>query len=198
MKGSEQRIIVGITGATGIQYGLRALELLHADGRWEVHLVITRAAELVAREELGMEGPEGAASGEAFLARARNLADFVWNPEDFAAPIASGSFDTVGMLVAPCTVRTLSEIASGVTTTLVSRAADVVLKERRRLVLLVRETPLHLGHLRSMVAVTEAGGIVMPPAPAFYTHPSSLDDVVTATVERALKLILPPAAVIRQ
>jgi flavin prenyltransferase len=139
--------------------------------------VVSRSGQITAAYELGLKFSDLTA-----------LADVVYKIDDIAAAISSGSFKTLGMLVAPCSMRTLSEIAGGVTSSLLSRAADVVLKERRKLVLMVRETPLHLGHLRSMVAVTEMGAIVMPPVPAFYTRPASLDDIVNHSVGRALDL----------
>lgn len=172
----KNRIIIGISGATGIQYGIRALELLKEEDV-ETHLVISKAAELVRTYELDLKHEE-----------LIKLADKVYPLQDVGAAIASGSFKTLGMLVAPCSVKTMSEIATGVTSSLLSRAADVVLKERRRLVLLFRETPLHAGHLKSMTTVTEMGAIVMPPVPAFYTRPNSVDDIVTHTVARALDL----------
>ncbi len=170
------RIVVGITGATGIPYGMKALELLKGY-EVETHLVVSRSAEKVIAYETDF--PEKTLD---------LLADRVHPAEDIGASIASGSFKTLGMLVAPCSVKTLSEIATGVTSTLLTRAADVVLKERRRLVLMVRETPLHAGHLRSMLAVTEMGGIIMPPVPSFYTHPATIDELVTHSVVRALDL----------
>lgn len=171
-----QRIIVGITGASGIVLGVRALELLRA-ANVETHLVMSRSAELTLHYEMDLSSAE-----------VRALASEVHSAKNVGASIASGSFITEGMLIAPCSIRSLSEIASGVTSTLLSRAADVVLKERRRLVLMVRETPLHLGHLRSMTAVTEMGAIVAPPVPAFYSRPESLDAMVTQSVGRALDL----------
>lgn len=170
------RIIVGITGATGIPYGIKALELLKGC-EVETHLVVSRSAEKVIAYETDFP-----------IKTLDLLADRVHPAEDIGASIASGSFKTLGMLVAPCSVKTLSEIATGVTSTLLTRAADVVLKERRRLVLMVRETPLHAGHLRSMLAVTEMGGIIMPPVPSFYTHPATIDEMVTHSVVRALDL----------
>ncbi len=170
------RIIVGITGASGAIYGVRALELLREAGV-ETHLVMTRSASLTLSQELQMHPGELA-----------DRATVVHAIQDVGATISSGSFKTRGMLIAPCSVRTLSEIASGVTSSLLTRAADVVLKERRKLVLMLRETPLHLGHLRSMVSVTEMGAIVMPPVPAFYAHPESLSAMVDHTVGRALDL----------
>ncbi len=180
------RIIVGITGASGAIYGVRALELLSEAGV-ETHLVMTRSASLTLSQELKMHPGELA-----------DRATVVHAIQDVGAAIASGSFTTRGMLIAPCSIRTLSEIATGVTSSLLTRAADVVLKERRRLVLMVRETPLHLGHLRSMVAVTEMGAIVMPPVPAFYAHPESLSEMVDHSVGRALDLFdIPNNAVSR-
>lgn len=173
---APRRLIVGISGASGTIYGLRALEMLR-DTDVETHLVVSRAGDLTRAHELTQTARE-----------LRALATAHYPASDVGAAIASGSFPTIGMIVAPCSVSALAEIASGVTNNLLGRAADVVLKERRRLVLLVRETPLHLGHLRNMVAVTEAGAIVMPPVPAFYTRPASIDDMVSATVARALDL----------
>jgi 4-hydroxy-3-polyprenylbenzoate decarboxylase len=173
---AKQRLIVGITGASGAAYGLAALKALRNEDI-ETHLVISRSGQITAAHELGLKFSDLTA-----------LADVVYKIDDIAAAISSGSFRTLGMLVAPCSIRTLSEIASGVTSSLLSRAADVVLKERRKLVLMVRETPLHLGHLRAMVQVTEMGAIVMPPVPAFYARPTSLDDIVNHSVGRALDL----------
>jgi 4-hydroxy-3-polyprenylbenzoate decarboxylase len=171
-----RRIIVGISGASGIVYGVRTLEVLRRLGV-ETHLVMTRSAQVTLAHETTMK-----------VAEINALADCVYRADDLAASIASGSFPTAGMVVAPCSIRSLSEIAAGVTSTLLTRAGDVVLKERRRLVLMVRETPLHLGHLRSMAAVTEMGAVVMPPVPAFYAKPETIDDVVDHTVGRALEL----------
>jgi len=173
---SKKRIVVGISGATGIQYGIRALELLH-DLDVETHLVISKAAEMVRNYETSY-------SHEAVV----SLADRVYALADVGAAIASGSFKTMGMLIAPCSVKTMSEISTGVTSSLLSRAADVTLKERRKLVLLFRETPLHAGHIKTMLQVTEMGGIVMPPVPAFYMQPQTIDDMITHTVARALDL----------
>ena len=171
-----RRLIVGITGATGIIYGVRLLELLR-DAGIETHLVVSRAADMTRRHELDLSGAE-----------LRALATVHHPVTDVGAAIASGSFRTMGMIVAPCSARTLAEIATGSTTSLLTRAADVVLKERRRLVLLFRETPLHAGHIRNMLAATEAGAVVMPPVPAFYTRPGSIDEIVTTTICRALDL----------
>jgi flavin prenyltransferase len=173
---APRRLIVGITGATGIVYGVRLLELLRETGI-ETHLVVSRAGDLTRAHELDLSAKE-----------LRALASVSYPATDLGAAISSGSFRTMGMVVAPCSVRTLAEIASGVTTNLLTRAADVVLKERRRLVLLVRETPLHAGHLKNMLAATEAGAVVMPPVPAFYGRPRSIDELVTDTVCRALDL----------
>lgn len=173
---ARKRLIVGISGASGIAYGVRILEVLRELGV-ESHLVMSKAGELTAAYE-GPKGPKEIAA----------LADRAYAAGDIAAPIASGSFATDGMIVAPCSVRTMSEIATGVTAGLLTRAADVTLKERRPLVLLVRETPLHLGHLRTMTALAEMGAIVAPPVPAFYAAPHSLEDMVDQTVGRALAL----------
>lgn len=174
---APRRLIVGISGATGIVYGVRLLELLREADGIETHLVVTRAADLTRAHELDLSAKD-----------LRAMADVSYPVTDIGAAIASGSFRTLGMIVAPCSARTLAEIASGATTNLLTRAADVVLKERRRLVLMVRETPLHAIHLRNMLAVTEAGAVVMPPVPAFYSRPRTLDEMVTSTVLRALDL----------
>jgi 4-hydroxy-3-polyprenylbenzoate decarboxylase len=171
-----RRLIIGISGASGVIYGVRALELLKGKGV-ETHLVLSRSAEITLAYETSLK-----------LAEVQALADVVHPIQDIGASIASGSFRTMGMLIAPCSVRSLSEIATGVTSTLLTRAADVVLKERRRLVLMLRETPLHLGHLRSMAAVTEMGAIVAPPIPGFYFGPQSLDDIINQSVGRVLDL----------
>lgn len=170
------RIIVGISGASGIVYGIRLLEVLKDIGI-ETHLVMSKSAEVTLAYETKMK-----------VAAVKALASVVHAPTNIAAAISSGSFKTRGMIIAPCSIRTVSEIATGVTSSLMSRAADVVLKERRRLVLLARETPLNLAHLRNMAAVTEMGGIVFPPVPAFYVRPASLDDMVNHTVGRVLDL----------
>ncbi|GLT21332.1 aromatic acid decarboxylase [Zoogloea oryzae] len=183
---SKPRIIVGISGASGFQYGMKALELLKPMDV-EVHLVISKGAQLTRAMETDV--PPGAAEA---------LADIVHTPQNLGAAISSGSFQTVGMLVAPCSMSSLGAIAHGITENLLTRAADVVLKERRRLVLMVRETPLHLGHLRNMTAVTEMGGIIFPPVPALYHKPASVDAIVTHSVARALDLFgLPVAGMLR-
>jgi len=166
-----------MSGASGAAYGVRALELLVQAGV-ETHLVITRSASLTLMHETGLKPTDVAAK-----------ASVTYAVQDVGAAIASGSFATDGMLIAPCSVRTLSEIVTGVTASLLTRAADVVLKERRRLVLMVRETPLHLGHLRSMVAATEMGAVILPPVPALYAQPNSIDAMVTHTVARALDVL---------
>lgn len=168
------RIAVGVTGASGVIYGVRLLQVLRELGI-ETHLTMSRAAEVTLAHETDFK-----------VADVRALASFAYGINDIAAPIASGSFRSLGMIVAPCTVRTMSEIATGVTSSLLTRAADVALKERRRLVLMVRETPLHLGHLRTMTALAEMGAVVFPPVPAFYAAPATLDDMVNHTVGRAL------------
>ena len=173
---TSRRIIVGISGASGIVYGVRVLEALRQAGV-ETHLVMSRSAQVTLGYELPMK-----------VAAVQALASMQHRIDDIGASISSGSFVTMGMIVAPCSIRSLSEIATGVTTTLLTRAADVVLKERRRLVLMVRETPLHLGHLRTMTQVTEMGAIVMPPVPAFYAEPATVDDIVNHSVGRVLDL----------
>jgi 4-hydroxy-3-polyprenylbenzoate decarboxylase len=178
MSGSRPfRLIVGISGATGIALGVRALELAHA-ASVETHLVVTRPADRTRAYETDLSA-----------AQLRQLADFTHTINNIGAAIASGSFETDAMLVAPCSARTLSAIAYGTGDNLLTRAADVTLKERRRLVLLMRETPLTLAHLRAMVAVTEMGGVIMPPLPAFYLRPKSVDDIVTQTAARALDFL---------
>ena len=169
-------LVIGISGATGVVYGVRALELLREAGV-RTHLVISRAGGMTRAHE-----------SELSAERLRGLADVYHPSGDLGASIASGSFRTLGMLVAPCTVNTLAEIANGISSNLLTRAADVTLKERRPLVLMVRETPLTAIHLRNMQRVTEAGGVIAPPVPAFYTAPGSLDEVVTQSVARALDL----------
>ncbi len=170
------RLIVGISGASGVIYGVRMLDALRELGV-ESHLVVTRAALLTLSQETDL-------SADDLMGRA----DVTHRLNDVGATIASGSFRTMGMVIAPCSVRTMSEIATGVTSTLLTRAADVVLKERRPLVLMVRETPLHLGHLRTMTALAEMGAVIAPPLPAFYTRPSSIDQIVDQSVGRALDL----------
>ncbi len=170
------RLIVGITGATGAAYGLQLLRRARAIGA-ETHLVLSPAGVLNAHHELGLA--RDALEREA---------DFAYAPGDVGACVASGSFPTAAMVIAPCSMRTLAAVAHGLSDNLMTRAADVTLKERRRLILMVRETPFNLAHLRNMTAVTEMGGIVFPPLPAFYNKPATIDDLVDDTVERVLAL----------
>ena len=172
-----KRLIVGITGATGAVYGVQILKTLQGMDGWESHLILSDAGALNVWHELKMKRKE-----------LEKLADVAYHPKDIAATIASGSFLTEGMVIAPCSMKTLAAVAHAHADDLLSRAADVVLKERRRLVLVPRETPLNLAHLRNMVAVTEMGGIVFPPVPAFYALPKTLDDLVAHTVARVLDL----------
>ncbi len=176
MESTSRRLIVGISGASGVQYGVRLLQLLR-NADVETHLVMSKTAELTFAYETTLK-----------IADVKAAADKVHSIDDMAASISSGSFQTMGMIVAPCSVRSMSEIASGVTTTLLTRAADVTLKERRQLVLMVRETPLHTGHLRSMASLSEIGAIIAPPVPAFYAKPHSLEDMIDYTVGRVLDL----------
>lgn len=173
---TPRRLIVGISGASGIVYGVRMLQALHGSDI-ETHLVMSDSARLTLSAETELSAKQVEA-----------LASEVHNNKNIGATISSGSFKTMGMVVAPCSIRSLSEIAYGMTTSLLSRAADVVLKERRRLVLMVRETPLHTGHLRAMVQASENGAIIMPPVPALYAKPQTLDDMVNHTVGRCLDL----------
>jgi flavin prenyltransferase len=174
--GGVTRLIVGISGASGVIYGIRLLEILEKLPV-ETHLVMSRAAELAISYETDRKSAE-----------IRSLADFSYPAADIAAPISSGSFKTVGMIIAPCSMRSLAEIATGATASLLTRAADVVLKERRRLVLMVRETPLHTGHLRNMLALSEMGAVIAPPVPAFYSAPETIAEMVDHTVGRVLDL----------
>ena len=184
----KQRLIVAITGASGAVYGVRLLEALRASGAIESHLVISSSGVMTAQQELDMRRADIEA-----------LADVVHNAKDIGATIASGSFKSSGMVIAPCSMKTLASIAHGLADNLVARAADVILKERRRLVLLARETPLNLAHLRNMTAVTEMGGIVFPPVPAFYSRPETLDDIVDHTVGRLLDLFdLPHGGLVKR
>ena len=172
-----QRLVIAITGATGAVYGVRLLQQLAAVGGVETHLVISDAANLTLHQEVGMQRRDVEA-----------LANVVYKNRDVGAAIASGSFQSDGMVVAPCSMKTLAAVALGLSDNLIARAADVVLKERRRLVLMVRETPFNLAHLRNMTAVTEMGGIIFPPLPSFYNRPQSIDDMVDHTVARVLDL----------
>ncbi len=171
------RLVIGLSGASGVAYGIRLLEAVKELGI-ESHLVMTRPAQMTIAYETDITPKQVAAK-----------ADYNHSIEDIGAPIASGTFTTRGMIVAPCSVRSMSEIATGVTSNLLTRAADVMLKERRPLILMVRETPLHLGHLRTMTALTEMGAIILPPVPAFYAEPKTLGDVVDQIVGRALDLL---------
>jgi 4-hydroxy-3-polyprenylbenzoate decarboxylase len=170
------RLVVGISGASGVIYGVRLLQTLK-QLPVETHLVMTRTAEVTLAHETRLK-----------VAAVRRLADVTYRIDDLAAAISSGSFRTVGMIVAPCSMRSLGEIANGITSNLLTRAADVVLKERRKLVLLTRETPLHAIHLRNMTRLAEMGAIIAPPVPAFYNQPKTLDDVIDHTIGRALDL----------
>ena len=171
------RVVVGITGATGAVYAVRLLERLRAAGR-ETHLVVSPAGVLNAHHELGLN-----------RSALEALADVAYAPGDVGAAIASGSFATDAMVVVPCSMKTLAAVALGLSDNLLARAADVTLKERRRLVLMVRETPFNLAHLRNMTSVTEMGGVIFPPLPAFYHRPQSIDDLVNDTVERVLSML---------
>lgn len=177
MTHDPNRLIVGISGASGAIYGIRILELLHDRPDIETHLVVSKPAIQTVTHETGMT-----------FGDLKRLASHVHSNSDIGASVASGSFKTLGMVVAPCSVKSMSEIATGMTSSLLARAADVVLKERRRLVLMLRETPLHLGHIRTMAQVTENGAIVYPPVPAFYQMPKTLDDMIDHTVGRVLDL----------
>jgi 4-hydroxy-3-polyprenylbenzoate decarboxylase len=170
------RLVVGISGASGVLYGLRALDACRDLGV-ESHLIMSRAAALTLAQET-----------ELSVAAVQARADVTHKVADVGAAVASGSFPTLGMIVAPCSVRTMSEIATGVTSSLLTRAADVVLKERRPLVLMIRETPLHLGHLRTLVRLAEMGAVIAPPLPAFYAKPATIEDMVDQSVGRALDL----------
>lgn len=171
------RIVVGVTGASGALYPLRLLEKLHQSNS-EIHLVLSRSGE----KTLFLEA--GKLAGDL-----KSLANFVWPIDDISAPLASGSFLTDGMIVAPCSIHTMSAIAHGITSNLLTRAADVALKERRRLILMIRESPLHLGHLRTMTQLAEMGAIIAPPVPGFYNSPKTMMDLVDSSVDRVLDLI---------
>ena len=173
-----RRIVVAITGATGAVYGVRLLERLRAISGVETHLVISDAASLTLHQEVGLQRRDVEA-----------LAHVVHKNREIGASIASGSFQTDGMVIAPCSMKTLAAVAHGISDNLIARAADVVLKERRRLVLMVRETPFNLAHLRNMTAVTEMGGIVFPPLPSFYNKPASIAEMVDHTIARAIDLL---------
>jgi 4-hydroxy-3-polyprenylbenzoate decarboxylase len=176
VKSSKPPLLVGITGASGVIYGVRLLELLRASGV-PTHLIVSRAALMTLAHETDLK-----------IADVERLATVVHSNNDVGAACSSGSFPTRGMVIAPCSIKTMSEIATGNTANLISRAADVVLKERRRLVLMLRETPLHIGHIRNMSTVTEAGGIIYPPVPAFYALPKTVAEMVDHTLARVLDL----------
>jgi 4-hydroxy-3-polyprenylbenzoate decarboxylase len=176
-----KRLIIGVTGATGVVYAVRLLEVLRATTQIETHLIISEAGLMSLHQEVGMKKKEFEA-----------LADRVYNVRDIGAAIASGSFLTDGMIIAPCSMKTLASVALGLSENLISRAADVTLKERRRLVMLVRETPFNLAHLRNMTSVTEMGGIIFPPLPSFYQHPASIAEMVDHSVGRVLDLFAIP------
>jgi 4-hydroxy-3-polyprenylbenzoate decarboxylase len=177
------RIIVGVSGASGSIYGYRLLEKLRRDREAEIHLILTRAAERTAHLETGKSAAD-------FRALARHFHPV----EDIGSRLASGSFPTDGMVIAPCSIHTMSAIAAGITSNLLIRAADVCLKERRKLILMVRESPFHLGHLRTMTALTEMGAIIAPPIPGFYHNPQTVMDIVEHSVDRVLDLLQLPAA----
>jgi flavin prenyltransferase len=172
----KRRLIVGISGATGIIYGIRLLEALR-EASVETHLIVSKAAEVTRTYETDLSPQD-----------LRNLADISYPIGDIGAPIASGSFRTMGMIIAPCSIKTMSELANGITSNLLTRASDVVLKERRRLVLLLRESPLTTIHIRNMLALSESGAVIAPPVPAFYALPKTIDEVVRHTVGRVLDL----------
>ncbi len=176
MADAKPRLVIGISGASGIAYGLRALDACRELGV-ETHLILSKAALLTLSQETSLT-----------VADVQAKADVVHRVGEVGAAPASGSFPTLGMLIAPCSVRSMSEVATGVTSSLLTRAADVALKERRPLVLMVRETPLHLGHLRTMVRLAEMGAVIAPPLPAFYAHPASIAEMVDQSVGRALDL----------
>ena len=174
----KKKIIVGISGASGAIYGLRLLEALKGMETIEIYLTISQTGKTLLRDEIADDA----------LDRAMQLADHYYETHELAAPIASGSFLTDGMIIAPCSAKTLAAIAHGLGDNLLNRAADVVLKERRRLVLLLRETPLHLTHIKNMAHITRMGGIILPPVPAFYHRPATIDDIVNHSVGKALDL----------
>ncbi len=177
------RLVVGVTGASGSVYGWRLLEKLHSRAEVEVHLILSRSGERTAYLEMGKAAADF-----------RALANVTYPVEDIGCRLASGSFPMDAMVIAPCSIHTMSAIAGGISSNLMVRAADVTLKERRRLVLMVRESPLHLGHLRSMTALAEMGAIIAPPMPAFYHHPKSVEEIVEHTVDRVLDLVGLPSS----
>ena len=183
---SNKKLIVGISGASGAIYAVRLLQILQ-NTDIETHLIVSKAAAITIKHET-----------EYKLSQVQELADVVYNIDDIAACISSGSYNTMGMIILPCSVKTMSQIATGFTSELLSRAADVVLKERRKLVLAVRETPFHLGHLRNMVALAEMGAIISPPVPAFYHKPKDIDDIINHTIGRLLDIFNIEANMVRR
>ena len=181
------RVTVGVSGASGSIYGLRLLQMLREHQDVEIHLVMTRTGERTGFLEMGLKAADW-----------RPYCDRYYSPEDLSAPLASGSFPVDAMVVAPCSIHSMSAIATGITGNLLVRAADVMLKERRKLILMVRETPFHLGHLRTMTALAEMGAIIAPPIPGFYHKPQTVDDIVNSSVERVLDLLGLPAAQARR
>jgi flavin prenyltransferase len=181
------RVVVGISGASGAVYGLRLLERLRLHGGVEIHLILTRSGEKTLLLETGKSGAD-----------ARQFADFSYPLEDIGARLASGSYPIDAMVVAPCSIHTMSAIAGGISSNLLVRAADVALKERRKLVLMVRESPFHLGHLRNMAALAEMGAIIAPPIPGFYHNPQTVAEIVDHSVDRVLDLIGLPDATVRR
>ncbi|MEO8598062.1 MAG: UbiX family flavin prenyltransferase [Candidatus Solibacter sp.] len=183
----SSKVIIGISGASGAIYGLRLLERLRAHGGVEIHLIVTRSGEKTLFLETGKS-----------VADLKNLSDYSYPLEDISCRLASGSYATDAMVIAPCSIHTMSAIAAGISSNLMIRAADVILKERRKLILMVRESPFHLGHLRNMTALAEMGAIIAPPIPGFYHHPQTVNDLVDHSVDRVLDLIgLPDARVQR-
>jgi 4-hydroxy-3-polyprenylbenzoate decarboxylase len=174
---ADLRIVLGVTGASGAMYPLRLLGKLRRP-EVEIHLILSRSGEKTLYLETGKK-----------VADLKSLADFCWPVDDISAPLASGSFLTDGMVIAPCSIHTMSSIAYGITSNLLTRAADVTLKERRRLILMVRESPLHSGHLRTMTLLAEMGAIVAPPMPGFYNHPATVEDLIDSSVDRILDLL---------
>lgn len=177
------KIVVGISGASGSIYGFRLLEKLHATPNVEIHLILTRAGEKTGHLELGKRAADWKA-----------LSHYSYQVEDIGCRLASGSFPTAGMVIAPCSIHSMSAIAHGITDNLLVRAADVTLKERRRLILMVRESPLHLGHLKTLVSLAEMGAVIAPPLPGFYNDPKTILDLVDGSVDRVLDLLGLPAA----
>jgi 4-hydroxy-3-polyprenylbenzoate decarboxylase len=176
------KIVVGVSGASGAIYGFRLLQKLRAIGNVEIHLILTRSGEKTGFLEMGVLGADW-----------RQLSDYSYSHEDIGCRLASGSFHTDAMVIAPCSIHSMSAIAAGISNNLLVRAADVILKERRKLILMVRESPFHLGHLRTMVSLTEMGAIIAPPIPGFYSHPKTIEDIVDHSLDRVLDLIGVPS-----